>query len=98
MNVRQRVQIVKGTLREYEGRLKQLEGRLTVLRGRAEQTTGRARLRLIRAERRLRATTAATDKRMETASNALQTLLDSTLRDFRACERGVRAGILSVAE
>jgi hypothetical protein len=93
MNVRQRVQIAKGTLREYEGRLRQLEGRLTVMRGRAEQATGRARLRLIRAERKLRVTLDASVKRMETVTKALMSRLESMLRETQAFERGVRAGI-----
>lgn len=78
--------------------MKQLDGRLAVLRGRAEQTTGRARLRLIRAERRLRATLDARVERMETAIKALQSRLESTLRETRAFQRGVRAGIRSGAK
>jgi hypothetical protein len=70
MNVRARVQIVKGKLREYEGRLKQVEGRLAVLRGRAEQTTGRARLRLLRIERGLRGILDASVDRVESAIKA----------------------------
>ena len=79
MNVRQRLQILKGTLREYDGRLKQIEGRLTVLRGRAEQATGRARLRLVRAERRLRAGLDTSLKRTEAAIKSLKSRLELDL-------------------
>jgi hypothetical protein len=97
MNIRARVQIAKGKLREYEGRLKQLEGRLTVLRGRTQQTTGRARLRLLRVERGLRGTLDGSVQRVESAIKALELRLKSALRETQAFQRGVRAGMRSGA-
>jgi hypothetical protein len=95
MNVRARVQIAKGKLREYEGRLKQVEGRLAVLRGRAEQTTGRARLRLLRIDRGLRGILDASVDRVESAIKALEPRLKSVLRETKAFQRGVQAGVRS---
>ncbi len=98
MNIRARVQIAKGKLREYEGRLKQLEGRLAVVRGRAEQTTGRARLRLLRIERGLRGTLDASVNRVESAIKALEPHVRSALRETKAFQRGVQAGVRSGAK
>jgi predicted component of type VI protein secretion system len=95
MNIRARMQIAKGKLREYEGRLKQLEGRLVVVRGRAEQATGRARLRLRRVERQLRANLDASTALVESAMKALELRVKRALRETRAFQRGVQAGIRS---
>lgn len=98
MSIRARVQIAKGKLHEYEGRLRQLEGRLAVLRGQAEQATGRARLRLLGLERALRARLDSSVKQVESAIKALEPGLKSALRETRAFQRGVRAGIVTGAE
>lgn len=101
-NVRERLQVARGKLRQYEGRVKELEGRLKVIRGHAEEATGNAKIRLRRAERDLRGTIDTTIKRLNVVLDAAEPharrALAQTQQLARSVQAGVRAGTAKYRE
>lgn len=93
MNLQDRLRTVKERLTAYEGRLKELEGRLKAMRGQAARAQGRAKAQLVTAERRVRATVAATLKRMDGVIKDFEPRVRRALEQTKRVQRGVRAGI-----